>query len=108
MRFGATAVEADGKGEADLGVRTGRPGKRSGGGVAFRRHRGTIVLAGTVSPTPGVTFDPDVDCSPLAHNSGSAHNYAPQDLRAASTSREDRSSTVRGTDHRRVSIVGSE
>lgn len=82
LRFGATAVEADGKGEADVVFELA--GRASAVEAALRSAAigGTIVLAGTVSPTPGVTFDPEWIVRRLLTIRG-AHNYAPQDLRAA-------------------------
>jgi alcohol dehydrogenase len=51
-------------------------------GLGLTRIGGTLVLAGTVLPTPGVSFDPEAVVRRLLTIRG-VHNYAPRDLGTA-------------------------
>ncbi|VTS06960.1 zinc-binding dehydrogenase [Tuwongella immobilis] len=50
--------------------------------MQLARIGGQVILAGTVAPTPGVTFDPEQVVKRMLRISG-VHNYHPRDLRAA-------------------------
>jgi alcohol dehydrogenase len=95
LAFGATAVcSAERKDVAavSLNVTSGRgvdlvlelagSAEAVTAGMGLTRVGGTVVLAGTVLPTPGVSFDPEAVVRRLLTIRG-VHNYAPGDLGTA-------------------------
>ena len=93
LAFGATDAFAPEESAVRLGAITGGRGadvtlELAGvaaaveAGLALMRIGGTLVLAGTVLPTPRVSFDPEALVRRMLTIRG-VHNYAPGDLAAA-------------------------
>jgi putative phosphonate catabolism associated alcohol dehydrogenase len=78
---GVVADATNGRG-ADLVLELAGAADSVQAGLALTRIGGTLVLAGTVLPTPSVPLDPEAVVRRLLTIRG-VHNYAPRDLGAA-------------------------